>query len=188
MSNGYKRNRKMLLIPVLLGLALTAIAGVFVFYPATVTIQQQYAPVVFDVGSNANKADLEGETIKVNVPDEGTSAEIIVHPTYQTTKYTDILHIKSNTSSGTTYYVYIKVDSTGGFPSSATASLIIHTDAGDVTIDLTQASSTYTFVGTLSPGDVWQVDLETVFPEGNSLTSASITISLAYTPNSGESP
>ncbi len=187
MSNGYKRNRKMLLIPILLGLALIAIAGVFVFYPMTVTIEQQYAPVIFYAGTNANKADLEGETITVNVPDEGTSAEIIVHPTYQTTKYTDILHIKSNTSSGTTYYVYIKVDSTGGFPSGATASLIIHTDDGDVTIDLTQTSS-YTSVGTLDPGDDWQVDLVTYFPEGNSLTSASITISLAYTPNSGESP
>jgi len=182
-----KRSNKKLLLLALLAMipVITASAAVFVYYPMNVSIQQQAPPVVFALGSDANKADLGGQTITVSLGANQTSATLTLHPTYQTAYYQDILHIKNTGSSS--YNAYLRISTPLSLPSGGTASLIVHLSNGtNASISLT--SSGTVSLGSIASGNDWQIDLQIYIPEGNPTVSTSASISIIYTPESGVTP
>ncbi len=102
------RKRLAVALAVVAVAALVANAAVFVYYPATVEVYPQQAPVVFQNGTNAGSSDLNGNTITVDIGVNGTNASIAVHPTYGYNYYYDILKVANN--AGQAYYVnfYVK--------------------------------------------------------------------------------
>lgn len=187
-ESGHRRKsrRKLLLLALLLLIpSVTVVAAVFVYYPMHVNIQQQAPPVQFAPGTNAGKDDLEGQTIGVDIGTNKTSVTLSLHPTYQRAYYQDILHI-SNTGTQK-YYVSIRVDTPVSLPSGGYAKMyIINGTTATYTVDLTSTGTTT--IGGMPSGSDWQVDVEIYIPEGNTLTSTTASISLIYTPESGETP
>ena len=177
--------KKLLLLAVLLVIpAMVAVAAVFIYYPMNVNIQQQSPPVQFATGSNSGQADLEGQTITTSIGANKTSVTLSLHPTYQRSYYQDILHI---TNGGTQkYQVYIRVDTPMTLPSGGYAKMYIINGTNKYTIDLTTTGTTT--IGTIPSGNTWQVDVEIYIPEGNTLTTTSASVSLIYTPETGETP
>ena len=177
--------KKLLLLAVLLVIpAMVAVATVFIYYPMNVNIQQQSPPVQFATGSNSGQADLEGQTITTDIGANKTSVTLSLHPTYQRSYYQDILHI---TNGGTqNYQVYIRVDTPMTLPSGGYAKMYIINGTSKYTIDLTTTGTTT--IGTIPSGNTWQVDVEIYIPEGNTLTTTSASVSLIYTPETGETP
>ena len=102
------RKRLAVALAVVAVAALVANAAVFVYYPATVEVYPQQAPVVFQGGSNAGSSDLNGNQITVDIGTSGTNASIAVHPTYGYNYYYDILWVTNNDDQ--VYYVnfYVK--------------------------------------------------------------------------------
>lgn len=156
-------------------------ASVFVYYPLNVTVSPTSAPVVFQTGTNAGGTDLGGNTITVSLGSNAASADITVHPTYQTTYYEDVLRLV-NTDSSTTYYVTIRVNTAVG-SGFTTAKLIVN----GVQVDLTATGDTT--IGQIPASGSWQVDLQFVVPEGSPLPSSSTaSIQVIYSPSSGTPP
>jgi len=99
-------------------------AAVFVYYPANVKVVPQQPPIVFDEGTNANQADLLGNTIEVSIAQNKTEVNITVHPTLQYTYYYNIL-VVNNTDSNA-YYVNFYVNFTNFTASFQEAYLVIN--------------------------------------------------------------
>ena len=179
------KKKGLLLALLLLIPAVATLAAVFIYYPMNVSIQQQAPPVQFSPGTNANQPDLEGQTIGVSIGTNKTSVTLSLHPTYQRAYYKDILAIQDSGSQS--YQVYIKVDTPVSLPSGGYAKLyVINGTTAEYTVDLT-STGTVT-IGQINPGDSWSVDVEIYIPEGNSLISTTSSVSLIYTPESGETP
>jgi len=161
--------KQMVVLLVLVTAASTvALASVFVYNPLTVNINAVAPPVIFDPGSNANQADLGGNTITVTIGANKTSATITIHPTYQVTYYKNITLIH-NTDTATTYYVWIKVVSPATLPAGSQAVLKLNDTAG-TTIDLL-TTGTYGPI-TLPAGNLLQMDFNMTIPEGVQLPAA----------------
>ena len=164
-----------------------------------VTVSPVEPPIVFELGSNANKNDLQ-EQISVLLGNNKTSASITVHPTYQVTYYKGVLNI-SNTDSKA-YYVHIKVvNPITGWPSGSNVTLCIYgantarqlidwptpKAVGAIKgVDLTTTGTIY--IDTLDVDEKWEVDVYVHIPEGSGLpSSATAYLLLVYSP-SGEAP
>jgi len=103
-----QRKKLVVALAVLAIAALVANAAVFVYYPATVEVQAQKAPVKFQAGTNAGAPDLNGNTIQVTIGTNGTDAIITVHPTLEYNYYYDVLRIVNTGQQG--YYVNFYVN------------------------------------------------------------------------------
>lgn len=164
--------------------AITAMAAVFVYYPLKVNVQQQSPPVQFATGSNSGKADLDGQSIGVNIGTNKTSVTLSLHPTYQITYYKNILNITNNGTN--TYQVYIRVTTPMTLPSGGYAIMYIINGTTSYTVNLTTTGTTT--IGPITPGSSWEVDIKIYIPSGQPLISTSGSLNLIYTPESGESP
>ena len=188
-------NNKNALLPLvvwLMALAFVA-AGVFVYYPLSVTVSPVEPPIVFGSGSNANKPDLGGSnTITVHLGPKNTSVAITIHPTYNITYFKNVTII-SNTDSKA-YNVYLRVvQAITGFPSGSVIELRIYEKGagrpGQPIGTVNLSSTGTTSIGELSSGGTWEVDVKVHIPEGSSLpSSATAYLELIYTPSSETPP
>lgn len=160
-------------------------ASVFTYYPLGVSLKPVSPPVIFVEGSNAGGDDLyygQGNSIVVNIGESDVSAEIELHPTYQTTYYHDILKIVNQDTSA--YYIWVSVEEgVSELPGGSEAYLII----GGTYVDLlsTGLSEPITLGGESS----LQIDLKFFIPEGSELPESSdATIKLIYSPQSVVTP
>ncbi len=177
--------------PVLLLLALAvalaasmASASVFVYYPLTANIVYTPPSVEVQAGSNAGRSDLGGTTITVNIGQNRTSAEVTIHPTYQTTYYKDVLRIV-NTDTQNTFYVYIRV--TQAATNIATAGGSLQMIVNGTSIDLTRTETAGPF--TLGPNQLLVVDIKSTLPEGIKLPNPdTVRIQVIYTGSPTETP
>ena len=172
------------LVAVLAFLAIPVMASVFVYLPINMRLTQISPPITFALGTNANQADLEGNTIGVSLGTNSSSATLSLHPTYQTTYYEDILKI--NDAGTKNYNVTLRVVTPVSLPSGGWAKLIVKTGTTTYSIDLTTSGDTS--LGTIASGSSWQVDVEIYIPEGNALVTTSASLQLIYTPESGTPP
>jgi len=181
-----RRTLPLALIPLILG-SIIAAAAVFVYYPVTISISPVTPPIIFTGGTNSNQTDLAGNTIDVYLGKNWTSATLNLHPTYQTTYYTDVLRIKNQDQSGNSYNVYIRVVTPVSLPSGSTAKLEINNGTETKTVDLTTAGDT--LLGSLSAGSEWIVNVTITIPEGNKLVSStSASLQLIYSPETETPP
>uniref|UniRef100_A0A7J2U4R3 Uncharacterized protein n=1 Tax=Ignisphaera aggregans TaxID=334771 RepID=A0A7J2U4R3_9CREN len=193
----------------------TAFASVFSYYPAQVSVAPTSPPVYFALGKNAGSSDLgSGNTITVRLGSNNVSAAITVHPTYQVTYYKNVTVIVNSDTKA--YNVYIRVTSPittlptgsgsaiGTSPTSGMAKLYIYSKGASrsltefptpapsrsyiAVVDLTTTGTTY--VGSLSGGGVYEIDIYIYIPEGASLQSSPLTASimLIATPSSETLP
>lgn len=175
--------KQMIVLLILVTAASTvALASVFVYNPLTVNINPVSPPVIFDLGSNANQADLAGNTIEVTLGADQASATVTIHPTFQTTYYKNITLIK-NTDT-TTYYVWIRVESAASLPAGSTAYMILN-DTSTTTVDLLSTGS-YGPI-TLSGGQTLQADFRITIPEGTTPSTTTATLKVIYS-TSTETP
>lgn len=179
--------KQMIVLLILVTAASTvALASVFVYNPLTVNINPVSPPVIFDLGSNANQADLAGNTIEVTLGADQASATVTIHPTFQTTYYKNITLIK-NTDT-TTYYVWIRVESAASLPAGSTARMILKDLSGSTTyatIDLL-STGTSSYI-TLNGGQALRADFEIYIEEGTTPSTTSATLKVIYS-TSTESP
>ena len=184
--------RKKLISIVLIALALAVVnASVFTYYPVSITLAPQKPPLIFESGSNTGKPDLFGQTITASIGDASTSLALTVHPTYQTTYYKDIARIKNQDSSNS-YYVAIKVNTLFTGPSEA--KLLIYSGSTNVAVVDLLTTGTTTWLGPISAGSEWSIDLKITIPEtGSSSSAPSISqptesVQLIYSPQNTETP
>ncbi len=177
-------------VAVLIALALLMAivnASVFTYYPLGINLVPVSPPVIFKEGSNAGQHDLYyghyGYKIDVTIGENGASATIKLHPTYQTTYYHDVLKI-TNQDDGA-YYVWVYVEEAmEELPGGSEAYLII----GDQYFDLLSTGLSDEYV-TLNSGGSLRVDLKFFIPEGSTLPgSSSAAIKLIYSPQNVEKP
>jgi hypothetical protein len=202
--SGNNNDRKRIIVTPLIALLMAvvtsiAFASVFVYYPISVQVSAVDTPVKIGYGSNSNKPDLgPGNTIQVSVGGRNASLSITIHPTYQVSYYKNI-SIITNTDTKA-YNIYIRVVTPITVPSGGFARLYIYNKGatrsmsgfptplptGYVSyIDLTTTGTTY--IGSLSGGSVYEMDLYIYTPEGASLPSGTAELYFIYTP-SGEAP
>jgi len=176
---------KRLYILIALAVALAiANASVFVYYPITVNITG-VQPVAFDLGSNANQADLgTGNYIAVSLGANKSSVTINIHPTYQYTYYHSIVLVK-NIDTGKSYYVAFRVVTPiSGWPSGSVAKMIIYGSDGSkkLEVDLI-AGGTTSWIGPLNADDYYRIDFYIYYPEGSPLPSGTTaSVRLIYSP------
>jgi hypothetical protein len=195
-------DRKQKSVGLLIALAaLTAtLASVFAYYPVTATLSPTSPPVYFAAGTNAGQSDIgSGNTIIVTIGSNGASLSFTVHPTYQTCYWKNITIIKNVDSKA--YNIYLRVvNPVSGLPSGAIVRIYVYNKGAErslsgypipeptsgTAVDLTATGTT--FIGQLSGGGVFEIDVYTHIPEGSTLpSSASASLLLIYTP-SGETP
>jgi hypothetical protein len=191
----------------------TAFASVFSYYPAQVSVAPTSPPVYFASGDNAGSSDLgNGNTITLTLGTNGSSGSITIHPTYQVTYYKNVTVIVNSDTKA--YNVYIRVTSPitlptgsgsaiGTSPTSGMAKLYIYSKGASrsltgfptpapsgsyiTIIDLTATGTTY--LGSLSGGGVYEIDIYIYIPEGASLSSSlTASIMLIATPSSETPP
>ena len=180
------------LITVLAILALFALVGtaVFVYLPGNITIQSVEPPVYFDLGTNANQADLAGNTISVTLGTNKSSFSLTLHPTYQKTYYEDVVKIVNPAlPAGDNYFFGIKVVTAMGAPFT-TAQMNIYDSANNLILSVDLTSATLQGWPTaLNDNTVYRVDFLFVLPEGSKLPGAvTVQIELVYSPQSATSP
>ncbi|MEM4718356.1 MAG: hypothetical protein QXE81_06360 [Desulfurococcaceae archaeon] len=178
------------IIIVLLGAIATA--SLFVYYPLTIQITPQQPGVIFEAGSNAGGGDIGENTIGVALGDNKTSAEIIIHPTYQENYYKDILRITNNDDEEMKVYIMFTYRDIN-LPGESVVKLFIYKEDNTLVneLDITNPSlNSITLIGDISSGETWQVDIYVYIPEGKSIEGASYTAQakLIYTPSSTETP
>ena len=154
-----------------------AFASVFVYYPVDLTITGASPPVILEEGSNANQPDLMGNIISVTIGQNGTSASIQLHPTYQKTYYKNITII-NNTDAGNSYYITIRIsDALNGLPAGSSANMIIYDKNGVFIANINLMSTgTYSIATLLSASSWWRIDFEIYIPEGVLLSSITDTL------------
>jgi len=197
-----RRNLLSLALALLTAIALSiAFAAVFSYYPVSITISPVSPPVYFEYGKNANQSDLgTGKTITVTVGSSKTSVSITIHPTYRVTYYKNVtLIVNSDTSKA--YNIYLRV-ATPAAKLSSGASAVVYvysknasrslsgyptpTPSGYVeSVDLTSAGTTW--IGYLSGGSAYEIDIYVYIPEGTSPSQTSAGLLLIASPSS-ESP
>jgi hypothetical protein len=196
-----RKNLLSLALALLTAIALSiAFAAVFSYYPVSITISPVSPPVYFAEGENANQDDLgAGNTIAVNVGSSSTSVSITIHPTYQVTYYKNVTLIVNNDTKA--YNIYLRVATAASLPSGASAVVYVYskgasrslsgypptpTPSGYVkSVDLTSTGTTY--IGSLSGGSAYEIDIYVYIPEGTSPSSTTAKLLLIASPSS-ESP
>ena len=168
--------------------ALAAVsASVFVYYPVTASVSYTNPPIVLQGGTNANQTDLSG-SISVTLGANKTSAQITLHPTYQTTWYHDVLRVVNNAAS--TYYVMLKLG--GGLQSvTGNVKIIVYDSAGNqvATIDTSTNALTTGWI-TLNAGDYLVIDVVFTVNEGQQISGKTdtLTLNVIYSTQNTESP
>lgn len=169
-------------------------AGVFTYYPTTVSVSPTAPKVIFQAGSNAGNPDLS-DNIDVSISQNSTSATVTVHPTYQTSYYMDVLRIKNSDTKA--YNVYLSIEeAANALPTGSKVVLYVYTsgrsrdlsgwdkpvpksDTYVASVDLTATSTdTPVSIGTLNSGSTWELDILVYIPEGTSIKDASATFNL----------
>jgi len=189
--------KELLVLTILLAIAVSVVnAAVFVYYPIDISAGWQNIEVYFTTdyrGNNAGKADLGSQNIIIvkldrkDPPANGTSAYIEVHPCrMQTTYYRDIMRIANNGSQA--YYIGFIVKTPFSDNAISVAELIIKDTSGKTvgTVNLKSTGTTWT-LEKLNSNSQFVVDLEFTISSSSS-GSDSASISLVYSPQSGESP
>jgi len=140
----------------------------------------------------------------VSLGASGASADITIHPTFQTTYYKNITLIKNwEPSSGKAYNVYIRVVTRASLPAGSQAVVYIYSqgatrsltgfpnpapDSGTYVASVSLLSTGTTSIGSLNAGSAWEVDVLVYIPESSTVPSPTTAqIQLIYTP-SGEEP
>jgi len=192
--------KKLYLLIALAAIVATVNASVFVYYPLSVSLAPSKPAVYFVAGSNANHPDVmygsDNNHIAVTVDKAGAQAWIIVHPTYQTTYYKEVLNITNQDSQA--YYVWLIIDDPISVGGNLTSAKLHVFDAGGnkiTTVDLSSKGSV--LIGQISGGSTWRIDLEFQITgygnkgspsEAPTLSDTSATLRLAYTPSSETPP
>jgi hypothetical protein len=197
-----RRNLLSLALALLTAIALSiAFAAVFSYYPVSIAISPVSPPVYFEPGSNANQDDLgTGNTIAVSVGSNKTSVSITIHPTYQVTYYKNVTLIVNSDSKAYNIYLRVATPATD-LPSGASAVVYVYskgasrslsgyptpTPSGYVkSVDLATTGTTY--IGSLSGGSAYEIDIYVYIPEGTRLPSPTAAKLLLIASPSSESP
>lgn len=184
------------LLPIVaLAIISPTLASVFVYYPLTVTIAPSTPGVVFQKGSNAGESDIGTEkTITVSITDNGTSASVEIHPTYQKNYYKDVLRIVNNDDNAMNVYLIFRSRS-GGLPSNLSTVVLLLVYEGTTkkanTNIVSQELNTPVQIGTINKGGEWQIDFYVYIPGTSTITtgqSYTVTMDLVYTPSTTETP
>ncbi|MBO3809414.1 MAG: hypothetical protein FGF50_07455 [Candidatus Brockarchaeota archaeon] len=173
--------RGILMLAILIAVAVSAVnAAVFVYYPIDITASWSKRPIYFDTtGTNAGGPDLSG-TITVDLSEDGTDADITVHPSRRgTTLYHNIMKIKNEDTQ--IYYLWIKVNTAFDDQSISEAVLIV--DSTEIDLRETGVTS----IGSISVGGELSVSLRLKISSSVSGTD-SASIELVYSPQSTEPP
>ncbi len=201
------RDREPLLTTIAILAAAFIAATVFAYYPFQLIVQPVQPPIYFDRGSNANQPDLgSGKTIDVELGASGSSAEVIIHPTYQITYYKNVIMIINTDNK--VYNVYLVLNNVNNnLPPDSSVWLIVYS-SGETraiklypqpappdnaavvkVIELNTLGTNTLEIGSLGAGSKWEIDFMVYIPEDTSITGASATFSMyiVYTP-SGETP
>jgi len=211
-NNGRKRRITTPLIALLIAVVISiAFAGVFVYYPMTVTLQPVQPPVYFAVGTNSNKDDLgnsvsdttyTSNTIYVSIISSGTSLDITVHPTYQVTYYKNVAIVYNNDPTKA-YKVCFRVETSLNLPAGSEAYLYIYSQGDTRSLSgypkpapsgfLAQIYLTSTdkkcVPTTLGSKQSYEMDLYIYIPGGGNLeTTYTANLLLIYTPQTSENP
>lgn len=142
------RARTLMVLALLLLPVAAAFAGVFTYYPLTVTVEPTTtAPFIFQRGSNADRVDLSG-SIEVKLRGGNTSASVKLHPSYQITYYKDVLQIVRKTNQWDRFYIL--VNSTGA---SGVAKMILYSSNGAKLVEVDLVST-----GVVGPITIGSVD------------------------------
>ena len=197
-----RRNLLSLALALLTAIALSiAFAAVFSYYPVSITISPVSPPVYFEEGENANQDDLgANNTIAVNVGSSSTSVSITIHPTYQVTYYKNVtLIVNSDTSKA--YNISLRVATPANLSSGASAVVCVYskgasrrlsgyptpTPSGYVkNVSLTSTGTTW--IGYLSAGSAYEIDIYVYIPEGTRRPSSTTAELLLIASPSSESP
>jgi len=209
-NNGRKRRITTPLIALLIAVVISiAFASVFVYYPMAVTLQPVSRPVYFDEGTNSNQDDLEsGNKISVSKGSNGASLNITVHPTYQTAVYKSVAKIVNSDSKAYNVWINIRWTNISITASPLGSTFSTQSASSDVKICFVSSSRStsgfptpdysvdvrcvslqstgLTYIGSLSAGSSWDIDLYVYIPEGAyDITSNKYTalIHLIYTPS-----
>ncbi|MBO3798825.1 MAG: hypothetical protein JTT13_08160 [Candidatus Brockarchaeota archaeon] len=181
MNRTRSNTRGILMLAILIAVAVSAVnAAVFVYYPMDIAASWSKRPIYFDTtGTNAGGPDLSG-TITVTLSEDGTDADITVHPSRRgTTLYHNIMKIKNEDDQ--TYYLWIKVNKAFSNSSITEAVLIV----GSTQINLRQTGTTS--IGSINPNGELSVSLRLkISSSGTGSDDASI--ELVYSPQSDETP
>ena len=195
-----RKNLLSLALALLTAIALSiAFAAVFSYYPVSITISPVSPPVYFATGENAGQDDLwANNKITVSVGSNRTSVSITIHPTYQVTYYKNVTLIVNNDTKA--YNISLRVASVASLPSGASAVVYVYsknasrslsgypkpTPSGYVkNVSLTSTGTTW--IGYLSRGSAYEIDIYVYIPEGTSPSSISAGLLLIASPSS-ESP
>ncbi len=169
------------MLTILIAVAVSAVnAAVFVYYPMDIAASWSKRPIYFDTANtNAGGPDLTG-TITVELSEEGTVADITVHPSRRgTTLYHNIVKIKNEDTQ--TYYLWIKVNTAFDDPRISEAVLIV----GSAQINLRQTG--LTSIGSINQGGELSVSLRLKI-SSTVQGSDSASMELVYSPQSTETP
>ena len=181
------------LITILAILALFALVGtaVFVYLPGDITVGPVNPPIQLAPGSNAGQPDLAGNTIGVTIGANDSSFTLNVNPTYQKTRYHDVVRINNpSPPAGDSYYIAVRVNTPLSGPySSATLYVIDSTNTVVLTVDLTTTGTSVWSSSPLADGQYFRIDVEFVLPEGSQLPgSSTINIEIIYSPQNTVTP
>lgn len=173
-------------------LAGAAFAGVFVYQPASISVTYSEPPVVFELGSNANRPDVgAGRFINVTLGLNKTSVSIQINPTYQRTYYKNITLIVNRDTKPYAVFAVVRSRSDNA-PANATIFMYIYSgDSLISTIDLRGVPLNASIsIGTLGASAHWRIDFLSVAPEGFPLAGRfiNVTMEIVYTATLDETP
>ncbi|MEM2931069.1 MAG: hypothetical protein QW797_09465 [Thermoproteota archaeon] len=181
MNRARSNTRGIIMLAILIAVAVSAVnAAVFVYYPMDIAATWSKRPIYFDTtNTNAGGPDLTG-IITVTLSEEGTDADITVHPSRRgTTLYHNIMKIKNGDTQ--IYYLWIKVNTAFDDSSISEARLIV----GSTQIDLKQTG--LTSIGSINQGGELSVSLRLRISSPDP-GSDDASIELVYSPQSTETP
>ncbi|MEM3957768.1 MAG: hypothetical protein QXO47_06135 [Thermoproteota archaeon] len=173
--------RGILMLAILIAVAVSAVnAAVFVYYPMDIAARWSKRPIYFDTtGTNAGGPDLS-DTIRVTLSEDGTDADITVHPSRRgTTLYHNIMKIKNEDDQP--YNLWIKVNTAFDDESITEAVLIV----GSTQINVRQTG--LTSIGSINQGEELSVSLRLRISSPDE-GSDDASIELVYSPQSTETP
>lgn len=155
------------------------VASLFAYYPLQLTISPAQPPIVFQPGSSAGGPDLHCNVIQVCLGAGGTSAKVMIHPTYQTTYYKDVIRLKNNDNKVYDIFLVLgyKSDLPKGFKiylmvfaNGATRGLQAGTTGVLSVIDITGIDANVPqSMGRLSANGIWEIDFIVHIPEGTNV-------------------
>jgi len=214
-NDGRKRRITTPLIALLIAVVISiAFASVFVYYPMAVTLQPVQPPVYFATGTNSDQDDLgSGNKISVSIGSNAMSLNITVHPTYQTAVYKSVAKIVNSDSKAYNVYIYVRWTNISITANPLGSTFSTQNSQSNITICFVSSSRStsgfptpgytvdykcvslqstgLTYIGSLSAGGSWDIDLYVYIPEGAyGITSTTYTalIHLIYTPSSETPP